>query len=277
MKRGILILTLLLALSVVSAEACDFDATLLNQDPYPAVPGDYVKLVFQLDGLDASECKDISFKLLDDYPLEFNPGESGLRIFSEVDYIRNYDSSILIPFKVRINGDALDGTTPIEALIQNKGNAPLLFSFDLEVEDVRADFEISIKNYDYNTNELTLEILNIEDSDVDALTLEIPPQENIKIKGAPRVIVGDLDSNEYTTADFEAIPSDGEFTINLIYSDTINIRRTISKTVEFDSEYFKNRKSDESNTSIWTYIFWIALIAVVVWWFYRRSKKKKKK
>jgi len=60
--------------------------------------------------------------------------------------------------------------------------------------------------------------------------LEIPKQTNIIVKGPNRVVVGDLDSNEYTTADFEATMRDGDLTIELTYSDTINVRRTISKT-----------------------------------------------
>ena len=84
---------LLLVLSVTMASAtevlCDLDVTLLNQDPYPAVPGDYVKLVFQLEGIDDTDCNDITFNLLADYPIEFNPGESGLRTFDRVNYLKD--------------------------------------------------------------------------------------------------------------------------------------------------------------------------------------------
>ena len=41
---------MLLITGLVSA-SCVLDTTLLNQDPYPAVPGDYVNLVFQVTGL----------------------------------------------------------------------------------------------------------------------------------------------------------------------------------------------------------------------------------
>ena len=123
---------------------------------------------------------------------------------------------------------------------------------------------------------MTLEILNIESSDVEALSVEIPKQDSIEVKGANRIVVGDLDSNEYTTADFEASPSDGEFKISLIYSDTINTRRTIEKMVKFDSLYFTNRKADQKTTSITTYIIWIVILALLLWWVVRKFKKKKK-
>jgi len=89
------------------------------------------------------------------------------------------------------------------------------------------------------------------------------------------MIVGDLDSNEYTTSDFEAIPSDGEFKINLIYSDTINTRRTTEKMVSFDSSYFTERKADQKTTSKTTYVVWAVIFALIAWWIVRRFKKKK--
>jgi hypothetical protein len=278
MKRCVILLLLVLSVTIVSADViCDLDVTLLNQDPYPAVPGDYVKLVFQLEGIDDPDCNDITFSLLANYPIEFNPSESGLRTFKRINYLKDYESSILIPYEVRINKDALDGANPIEVQAQSRGDAPFSKTFDLEIDDVKADFEVYVKDYSYTTNELTLEILNIESSDIEALSVEIPKQDSIIIKGAKRIVVGDLDSNEYTSADFEAIPSDGEFTVSLTYSDTINTRRTIEKTVTFDSSYFVNRKADQSTTGTGTYIFWAAIAILIIWWIVRRFTKKKKK
>ena len=269
---------ILLLLSVgLTTAACDLEINLLNQDPYPAVPGDYVKLVFQVEGLDSPSCDDITFELLSDYPIEFNPGETGLRIFKKLDYIKDYETNLLIPFEVRIHKDALDGTNPVEVRVQSKNDAPLTETFDLEVDDVRAEFEIYVKDYSYTTHEITLEVLNIEGSDVEALTIEIPKQDAIEIKGSSRIVVGDLDSNEYTSADFEAIVQDGNFKVNLIYSDTINTRRTVEKTVTFDSSYFTGRKADEKTTSNGTYIFYAVVITLIGYWIYRGRKKKAKK
>ena len=277
MKKVILSLLLLLSIGFVSAgTACDLDITLLNQDPYPAVPGDYAKLVFQIEGIESTECGDITFNLPSSYPIEFNPGESGLRTFKKIDYIKDYESSILIPYEVRINKDAINGANSIEVQIQNKNEAMFTESFDIEVEDVRADFEVYITNFDYATNKLTLEVLNIEQSDVEALIVKIPRQENIIIKGSNQIIVGDLDSNEYTTADFEAIPSNGEITVELRYSDTINTRRSVTKTVIFDSSYFTERKADKKTISIGTYLLLGIAVIIIVWIAVKKFKKKKK-
>lgn len=278
-KRSVLILILMLSIfttTVYAENVCKATATLLNQDPYPAVPGDYVKLVFQVDGLDNPSCGDITFNLLPDYPIQFNPGESGLKTFKKVDYIKDYKTSILIPYKVRVNEDALDGISPIKAMIQNKGDVSISKTFNLKIKDVRTDFGVYIKDYDYTTDIMTLEILNIGKPNIEALTVEIPQQKNIEVKGSNKNIVGDLDSNEYTTADFEAKPKDGNITIKLTYSDEINVRRTIEKTISFNSTYFKNRKSDEPNRGIGTYLIWIAVLGLLGYFGWKKFKKKNK-
>ena len=168
----------------------------------------------------------------------------------------------------------------VEVAVQPEGELPWLVwagRLHIEVEDVRADFEVNVKNYNYLTHELVLEILNIAKSDVEALSLEIPKQDNIEVKGSNKVIVGDVDSNEYTTADFEATPSDGEIKLLLTYSDTINTRRTAEETITFDSTYFTNRIADQKTTGTGTYIFWGAVILVIGWWAVKKFTKKKKK
>jgi hypothetical protein len=266
----------LLSVGIASAEACDPIVTLLNQDPYPAVPGDYVKLVFQVDNLENPECNDFEFELLADYPIEFDPRMDGLRTYGEFGFIKDYESNLLIPYEVRVNENALDGENPIEVRFQNSADIEIFETFNLEVEDSRVDFEIYVKNYDYATKEMTLEILNIDKADIEALTVQIPKQEAIDIKGSSRIVVGDLDSNEYTTADFEATLLDGEFAIYLIYSDSINVRRTIKKMVAFDSSYFTNRVADQKTTSKSTYVVYLIIIILIVWWILKRRAKKKK-
>lgn len=270
--------SLLFLVSFATAEVCSPEVTLLNQDPYPAVPGDYVKLVFQVEGLENPECRDFEFELLSDYPIEFDPGKSGLREYGQLDFIKDYESNILIPYEVRINENALDGENPIEVRFQNKkgADAEIFETFNVEVEDSRVDFEVYVKNYDYTTKEMTLEILNIDKADIEALTVEIPKQSAIEIKGPNRIVVGDLDSDEYTTADFEATPQEGKFTIYLTYSDTINVRRTVEKSVTFDSSYFTNRVADQKTTSKSTYAAYAVIALLIIWWIWRKIAKRRK-
>ena len=72
MKRGLVIILLALFAINFVAGICDLEVSLLNQDPYPAVPGDYVKLVFQIKDISGADCNDMTFKLVEKY---FTPEE----------------------------------------------------------------------------------------------------------------------------------------------------------------------------------------------------------
>ena len=130
-------------------------------------------------------------------------------------------------------------------------------------------------SYSSATRKITFEILNIADVDVEALTVEIPKQDNIEIKGANRNIVGDLDSNEYTNTEFEAIPESGEIKIRIFYTDSINERRVIDKTVLYEPEYFEDRLADQSTSKTSLYLV-ILVIVAASYWIYRKKKKAKK-
>ena len=277
MKRSVILVLLLFTSGMATAETvCELDVTLLQQDPYPAIPGDYVEIVFQLDGSDSPNCEEIRFLLVEDYPMVFDPGETGLRTFKKVDYLKDSEPRVLIPYKVRIDEAALDGPNEIEVFLGSGSNAQESIKFNIEIDDSRAEFEVHIKEYNYKTKEMTLEILNIEESDAEALVVEIPKQDNIIVKGSNRMIVGDVDSNEYTTTDFEATPSNGEILIKLTYSDALNTRRTSEKTVTFDSSYFMNRVADQKITSTGTYIFWAVIVLFTAWLIKNKFSKKKK-
>ena len=280
MKRGIILVLSLLLVSVFSlnltaAASCIPNVTLLNQDPYPSVPGEYTTLVFQVNGVDNSECNDIIFELLEEYPIEFDPGISGIKVFKKIEYLTDFSSTILIPYDIRINENAIDGSNEIKTLVQSRGDGELAKNFDIEVEGSIVDFEAYVKEYSYTTNEITIEVLNIGESDIKALTMEIPKQGNIEIKGSNRVTVGDLDSNEYTSADFEANPTDGIIRVNLIYTDAINVRREVTKDVVFDSSYFTGRVADEKSNSGSKYLI-LAVVAVLIIYLFFRGKKNSK-
>ena len=244
MKNNILIsffvLSVIFSSAILSsAENCNLKVSMISQDPYPATPGEYVKVVFQVEGISNSKCGQIEVELLEKYPISFDEINDSIITFQSGIYEKDFSSFLTAPFKIRVDENALDGDTPIE--IRTKIGftyAYITKQFLLNIQDIKVDFEVHVKDYDYDTDIVTFEILNIGKNDVEALTIEIPKQDNIEIKGPNRNIVGDIDSNEFSTADFEATIKDGKIKMIIIYTDSINVRRTIEKSVEFDSSYF---------------------------------------
>jgi hypothetical protein len=279
MKKGIIASFVLLMVAfnlfgIVTAEPCDIGISLINQDPYPAIPGDYVKVVFQIDGLENSQCGIVTFGINEGYPIYLDPNVENPITINSGTFQKDYGSFRQVPYKLRLDENALDGDNPIEVHYSTGGASNIIKEFNITVEDIRTDFEINVKDYNYNTRVLTFEILNIKNTDAKLLRLEIPKQDGIEIKGANNVVVGDLDSNEYTTADFEAILPEGENNINLNirYQDTIGETREMQKVVGFDSSYFVDRNIKKKQP-YWLYILIVAIIAFFVW---RRIRKKKR-
>ncbi len=272
---GFFILVVIFSFANISAEACALDVTLLNQDPYPAIPGEYVEIVFQINGIENPECGTVVFELLEKYPISFDPNTNPIITIKSGTFKRDYSSFLMAPYRVRVDSSALDGNNPIEVQYKYANNENYeTKQLNLNIKDVKADFEIYIKNYIPSTKELTFEILNTAKSDVEALTIEIPKQDTIEVYGAKTNIVGDLDSNEYTTADFTAVPKEGEIKLDIYYTDSTNARRHLEKTVLFEPEYFKEEAESTSTT---TYVVVAIVIVIIIYFFYRKHKKKKLK
>jgi len=272
---------LVLTPSTVSAdETCNLDVSLINQDPYPVTPGNYVEVVFQVSGTDNSDCDGAKFKVIENYPFSVDPGQSNLREISGSTFVQDYKKSWMVPYRLRVDSDALDGMNEVEIKYAPGTSDDLFFSetFDIKVEDVRVDFEISVKDYDPSTKTITFEILNIGENDVEALTIDVPEQENLDIQGSPRKIVGSLDSSEETTFDFNAIPDKGNMDLKVTYTDEISERRTLNKTVYFNPSHFKtSQDSGEGQMSFWFYIALALFIIMIFRWIRNRKQKKKSK
>ncbi len=266
---ALMLVTPVFAQSVV----CNLDAKLLNQDPFPAIPGESVRLVFQIDGVDNPDCGRVDFKLMESYPITIEEGTNAVTSIDSGVFVRNFGNFFLAPYTVIIDEDALDGETEIEAFLDAQNSPSKIVDFEITVEDSRADFEVSIKDYVASQKEITFEILNIAESDVESLTIEIERQDNIVVKGSNRNIVGSLDANEDTTFSFEATPQDGDIDLNIFYTDTTGVRRMVEKTVSYDSTYFTDRVRDQNGNG--SAVYWIIGIVVVllIWWFFFRKKK----
>lgn len=264
-----------------STLACSLDAELVNQDPYPALSGDYVEVLLQMTGI-GGDCEEgVIAELVLDYPFSLD-GKDSSRVLGASTYAgEGHNSYWNILYKIRIDPDAIEGDYEIELRYSEGDNlyesSYIFEKFDINIEDGRTDFEIHVEDYKISERNFIIEILNTGNQDIEALTVEIPKQDNILIKGSNRNIVGDLDSNEYTAADFEATPSEGEITVNLIYTDSTNERRSIEKTVYYDPSYFVDSLDNTATDKTATYVVAGLAAVVIVYFFFRRHKKKKQK
>lgn len=265
-----------LNLNFISATTgCNLNINLINQDPHPGVPGEGVKVVFQVTGVENSACGIVTFEVKEDFPFSVDPGTSSRKSIQSGTFVRDYQSFWLVPYTLRVNKDAKEGANNLEVLISSSGKQQIK-NFDIEIKNVITDFEIGIRDYNPTTREITFEILNIGGNDVEALVLEIPSQEGIGLIGSNRNIIGILDSNEDTSARFRISEvEEGEIEIIVRYNDKIDERREITKEVYFNPNAFQNDLDESFGLSISTYILIILILVLIVHRFYKRKKKKK--
>jgi hypothetical protein len=279
MKIKILLIAVLgiFLLNSVSA-ACTVDVVMVNQDPYPAMPGEYVKIIFQVSGISSPDCKNLRFWVDDSFPFSLDPGVEREVIMNSGTYVKDYKDFFLVPYRVRVHENALDGDNEIATTYsfeEGTNAVSIVKKFNITVEDSRTDFEIYVKDYSSATKKLTLDILNTGSNNVEALTLDIPKQDNIDIYGTNRVVIGDLDSNEEDFAIFQADLKEGEIKVNLYYTDQIDERRQIEKSVYFDPSYFNKTISQSKGISaFWTFV--IGLLIPLAFFYIRKKIKKRK-
>ena len=275
----ILLLSAIFLINIASA-ACTLQVSLLNQDPYPAVPGDYAKLVFQVQGIDNPLCEDVYFQLVQQYPISFDPNVSSEVKVRGGAYVSGYKSDLVVPFKVRVDENAIDGDNPIKTLYYNSKDAAsndsyVINQFDINIKNTKTAFEAFVKNFDFTKNTLTIQILNSGKSNIEALTVEIPEQLGVTVKGSNKNIIGSLDANEYTTVDFEVSPVESDINLNIYYTDSIGVRRTSTTQIHFDPKYFQNRKIQKSSKGITWFI--LIVMIIIVWSLIRKARRKQHK
>lgn len=263
--------------SAEDAPSCNLQISLVNQDPYPAVPGSLLKLVFQVDGIESTKCKDVELSLVESFPFKLDPSsEKSYQIKSGTYNSQNYKTFFQAPFKVIVDPEALDGENALEIMYSSSAFAGhVIKGFEIEIKDSRTDFEVFVKNYDYSTQTLDLQILNIGKEDVSAVSIEIPRQEGISVRGANKNIIGDLDSNEDTVTDFKTAIDTDEFVVNVAYTDFTGERRVKEEKVSFESDYFVHTKNSKNGSSL-TKFFYVAIAVVVAYFVYKKFFKKKK-
>lgn len=303
MKKIIILSLFLFVLltGIVAAEECDLSISLVNQDPYPAVPNSYVKVVFQVSGLENPECLGAKFELVETYPFSLDNKE-GLRIVEGSTYISKYKTEWMIPYKIRVDNNALDGENEIK-IRYIAGNTEkwvssdnwISESFDIEIDNSRTDFDVIVQ--EVSDSEVAIAIANTGKNVAESVIVKIPEQENFKVTGTDGQMVGNLENGDYTLVTFEVEKNRGadsnELELQIFYTDTISERRTVVKTVDLNlgatspleslvsgtnRGSFQQTSTTSQVISILQSYWWAVLIVLIVAGalVYRKHRQKKK-
>ncbi|MDD4878042.1 MAG: hypothetical protein PHO02_03330 [Candidatus Nanoarchaeia archaeon] len=245
------------AVSAIGDAACSPSVTLLNQDPYPGMPDSYVKLVFMVTGVAGSNCdKGVWIKLIPTYPFSLD-GDESLKTLESNTFISNQNSNWMVPYKLRVDKDALEGEYDIEAHYGANGISSPTGSYHIEffnvtLEDSRTSFDALIQ--EVSGTEVTIALANTGKNIANSVVVRIPEQENFRVTGTDGQMVGNLESGDYTvvgfsisqamqtgrqnrTGDFQQMPFENlkapaesakELKFDIYYTDSLGVRRVIN-------------------------------------------------
>ena len=163
--------------SADTSNACNLEVSLINQDPYPAIPNAYVKVVFQISGVSNPNCEGARFELIPNYPFSLDENNS-LRVLEGNTWISDYKNEWMIPYQIKIDKDALDGNNSIDVRYNNGKSNPdsyYIKKFNIEIKDSRTTFDAVIQ--EISGNDVSIAIANTGKYAANSVVVRIPEQQ----------------------------------------------------------------------------------------------------
>ncbi len=282
--------------------SCSLNVSLVSQDPDPATPGEYIRLVFQISGVDNSNCDGAKFELIPSYPFSIDNNDT-LRTLGSYIYTPDQTSVWTIPYKVRVDNDALNGENELKVRYNadpsNNWNIYSTKTFNITIEDSRTSFDAVIQ--ETSSSDVSIAIANTGRYAANSMIVKIPEQENFRVSGTSGQMVGNLDSGDYTIVGFTIIPNiqraqgvNNQSNKNILkvqvdYTDGIGQRRTSILEIPFAGNSFSTNSTGTTGTlpngfprrqtssSIFSkWYFWVIIIVVLLlgFGFYNKYKTR---
>ncbi len=276
MKRLLITIFVSIFFIQISSATCILTPSLVNQDPISAVPGEVVKLVFQITGTENPECGNINLEFVETYPFVLDSGYSKIQTIKGGTYQRDFNSFWIVPYKVRVDSNTLDGDhkLSLKTWINSESQFAKITEFNISIKEVSTDFVVTLDSYSFSTKKLVIGLLNTGKKNAQAITIKFPKQDNALVEGGDIKILGDLDSNEDTTVTFDADLSSGPIHIEIEYNDEIGVRRKLTKDFSFNDGAFSNTRQ-ESSVPIGSIFLWVIIIGIIAYLFISRRKARK--
>ena len=265
--------------------------TFVNQDPSTAEPGGYVDLLFKLENRGTVAAENVTFELLPAYPFSLDPGINATKDLGTLKGMQSGDNAFLIRYKVKVDKDAVEGENEIKIKYSyGSGAAYSTQTFSVTISNPRTDFDVIIQ--DSTTTSTTLAIANIGANTAYSVIVKIPEQEDFRVTGTSANIIGNLNAGDYTLATFQITPTksitnvssvrEKNLTVEISYTDTLGIRRTIQKEVQFEltggTETVSTQRGQTqimgTNGLMYVGIGAVGIIVIIVIFKLRKRKKK---
>src|SRR3989344_464518 len=263
----------------------------LKYEPYPVNAGEWFDLWVKVQNIGQNDAKNTQFKLITEYP------------FSSNEVIRNYgivpgitssyrnkqsgdadiqSNQIILKFRVKTADNSPEGESMIKlgATPDKNTNSGFTYNLPIEIGKTKTDFDLVMQ--DSTVQGTSFAIANIGDNAATAVTVSVPQQQGITIKGAKSSILGNLDKGDFTTVSFQITAKNlNEMKMQIAYTDSVGVRNLIEKNVSIDipqnflASPAGTARTSQSSTSKIIYIIVGVLIGIGAMFLYKKYKRFK--
>jgi hypothetical protein len=198
----------------------NLDVALLNQDPDPAQPGDYVEVRWKVEKQGNERAEDVRFTLEAGYPFSFDPSDTPEKGLGDWRGYSNDENFYTLYYKLRVDDDALEGDYPVRLTYTYKGaSSGVVEEYVLHVADKnRPEFVIGSLTSsptklvaDTDEASLAVQLVNIGDGDAEHVTATLQAPEGVSpsYSYSDRGSIGTITSGESGTATFYVDVAEG--------------------------------------------------------------------
>ncbi len=295
--------------------AAYLQASLVNQDPYPAEPGGYADLLFKIENIGTEKADNVTFELVPYYPFSLEPGSNPVTWIGSIGSYQKDNNAFQVKCRVRIDSEAVEGENDLTVKYSYGTSSYNTKTFNLTISNPGTKFEVVLQ--ESSESSTTLAIVNIGLNNAYSVIARIPEQDGFTVTEPSSVVIGNLAGNDYTLASFQvsqssassggrlfnrtqapsgqAVPSEtqGQITakelkVEISYTDEIGQRRTVVKLVPMattgytattTTSFSATRSSSTSMSQGYLYIIAGAagIVAVIAFFLFRQRKGRKKR
>jgi len=234
----------------------------LSKDPI--YPGDTAQLSIKLKNYGVENLKQVELSM--SAPTKMNIIGSTKRFF--LDQFKS-NNEITATYSIVVDSDATMGAYqfPISIKVTDNYGNEQTFNDSIGVQVyAQPSVEFSVRSYDIATGKISTIISNRGQATAKYTVVKINGVES----SPTGVYIGNLDSDDYSTADFTVKPIEGTATLTVSYVDSNNIEKTLTQQVQV-------RPAPASDGTIYILGALLLVVAGLVYWFFFRNKKKKEK
>jgi hypothetical protein len=248
--------------------------------PSTVEPGNIATIKLKIENSLEDTVTNIIVKLdLSSSEIPISPAGSSTQIIDEIDE----NDKENVEFDVIVLPNAKPGIYKIPVLITyNNITKEDVISF---IVDTEAKLTLSVGNPDYiigDRSTIDIKIINNGLADVQFLNIKLGNSAFYDVISAREIYVGDLDSDDYDTAEFDIkinypLPGNLPIKVYVEYTDKLNNQHSIISTVEIEvytEKEAKNLGLMETSNTPFIIAGIVALIIVLI--AYRKIKKRRK-